>query len=48
MADKLGPLSDGSPRDASKMVSNSHMSLYVGLALAVIVIACALYWLSMA
>ena len=36
MADKLGPLSDGSPRDASKMVS--RMSMYVGLGLAAIVI----------
>lgn len=48
MADKLGPLSDGSPRDASKMVSNSHVSLYVGLVLAAIVIGFALYWLSTA
>jgi hypothetical protein len=44
MADKLGPLSDGSPRDASKMGSNSHVSLYVGLVLAAIVIGFALYW----
>jgi hypothetical protein len=48
MADKLGPLSDGSPRDASKMVSNSRMSMYVGLGLAAIVIGFALYWSSMA
>jgi hypothetical protein len=47
MADKLGPLSDGSPRDASKMGSNSHASLYVGLVLAAIVIGFALYWFSM-
>jgi multisubunit Na+/H+ antiporter MnhC subunit len=46
MADKLGPLSDGSPRDASKMVSNSHRYLYGGLVLAAIVIGFALYWFS--
>ena len=28
-ADKLGPLSDGSPRDASTMGNKSHASLYV-------------------
>ena len=44
MADKLGPLSDGSPRDARKMGSNSHASLYVGLVLAVIAIVIVLYW----
>jgi hypothetical protein len=43
MADKLGPLK-GSPRDASKMGSNSHVSLYVGLLLAAIVVGIALYW----
>jgi multisubunit Na+/H+ antiporter MnhC subunit len=48
MADKLGPLSDGSPRDASKMGSNSHVYLYVALVLAAIVIGFALYWFSMA
>jgi hypothetical protein len=47
MADKLGPLSDGAPRDASQMGSNSHTSLYVGLTLAVIVIGFALYYFSM-
>ena len=47
MADKLGPLSDGSPRDASKMGSNSHTSLYVGLVLAVITIGIVLYWSGM-
>ena len=47
MADKLDPLSDGSPRDASKMGSNSHTSLYVGLVLAVITIGIVLYWSGM-
>ena len=44
MADKLNNLSDRTPRDASKMGSNSHVSLYVGLLLAAIVIGLALYW----
>jgi hypothetical protein len=47
MADKLGPLSDGTPRDASKMGSTSHAYLYVGLALAAIVVGLALYWYGM-
>lgn len=47
MADKLDHLSDGSPRDASKMGSNSHVSLYVGLLLAAIAIGFALYWSGM-
>jgi hypothetical protein len=47
MADKLGPLSDGSPRDASKMGSNSHVSVYVGLVLLAIVVGFALYWSGM-
>jgi hypothetical protein len=45
MADKLDPLSDRSPRDASKM--GSHASLYVGLVLAVIAIGIVLYWSGM-
>ena len=44
MADKLGPLSDGSPRDAGKMGISSHASLYVGLVLAVIATIIVLYW----
>jgi hypothetical protein len=47
MADKLDNLSDGTPRDASKMGSNSHVSLYVGLLLAAIVVGFALYWSGM-
>jgi hypothetical protein len=47
MADKLGPLSDGTPRDASKMGSTSHVYLYAGLVLAAIVIGAALYWYGM-
>ena len=47
MADKLGPLSDGSPRDASKMGSNSHVSIYVGLVLLAIAVGFALYWSGM-
>ena len=38
MADDLGPLSDKTPRDPSKMGSSSHTSLYAGLLLAAIVI----------
>ena len=45
MADQLGPLSDKTPRDASKMVSNSYASLYVGAAIALIGgLLIALYW----
>ena len=44
MADKLNKLSDGAPRDASKMGSNSHVSLYVGLLLIAVVIGLAVYW----
>ena len=44
MADKLGPLSDKTPRDASKMGSNDHTSLYVGASIAVIGLAIVLYW----
>ena len=44
MADKLGPLSDKTPRDASKMASNSHTSLYVGVAIGVIGLVIVLYW----
>ena len=47
MADKLGPISDGSPRDASKMGSNSHVSIFVGLVLLAIVVGFALYWSGM-
>ena len=47
MADKLGPISDGSPRDASKMGSNSHVSIYVGLVLLAIAVGFALYWSGM-
>ncbi|HEY8273228.1 MAG TPA: hypothetical protein VIG56_01665 [Pseudolabrys sp.] len=47
MADNLGPLSDKTPRDASKMGSNDHMSLYVGAALAIIGIVIVLYWAGM-
>ena len=47
MADKLGPLSDKTPRDASKMGSNDHMSLYVGAAIAVIGLVVVLYWAGM-
>ena len=43
MTNKLGPLSDKTPRDPSKMGSNSHTSLYIGL-LAAIVIGFVLYW----
>ena len=44
MADDLGPLSDGKPRDASKMGTSSHTTLYVGLLIAAIVVGIALYW----
>lgn len=44
MADQLGPLSDEMPRDASKMGSNSHTSLYVGGVLAMIGLIIVLYW----
>ena len=44
MADKLNNLSDGTPRDASKMGGNTHVSVYVGLLLAAIAIGLALYW----
>jgi hypothetical protein len=47
MADELGPLSDRTPRDASKMGSNSRTSLYVGLALALIGLVIVLYWSGM-
>ena len=47
MANKLGPISDGSPRDASKMGSNSHVSIFVGLVLLAIVVGFALYWSGM-
>ena len=47
MADKLGPISDGSPRDARKMGSNSHVSIFVGLVLLAIVVGFALYWSGM-
>ena len=47
MADKLGPISDGSPRDASKKGSNSHVSIFVGLVLLAIVVGFALYWSGM-
>ena len=44
MADEIGPLSDTTPRDASKMGGNSHTSLYVGVALGVIAMVIVLYW----
>ena len=44
MADQLGPLSDKTPRDASKMGSNDHTSVYVGVALGIIGLALILYW----
>lgn len=44
MADKLGPLSDRTPRDASQMGSNSHVSLYVALVVAIIIGALLVYW----
>ena len=44
MADEIGPLSDKTPRDASKMGSNDHTSLYVGAALGVIAMVVILYW----
>jgi hypothetical protein len=44
MADQLGPLSDKTPRDATKMGSNDYTSLYVGAALAVIGLGLVLYW----
>jgi hypothetical protein len=44
MADQIGPLSDKTPRDPSKMGSNDHTSLYVGAALAVIGLGIILYW----
>jgi hypothetical protein len=42
MADKFDRLSDGSPRDASLMGSNSHVPLYVGLLLAAVIVGLAL------
>jgi hypothetical protein len=47
MAEKFGPLSDRTPRDASKMGSNSYTSLYVGVVLAAIAIVIVLYWTGM-
>ena len=47
MADKIGPLSDRTPRDASKMGDNSYTSLYVGVALAVIGLVIVLFWAGM-
>ncbi len=47
MADKLNNLSDGTPRDASKMGSDTPVSLYVGLVLAAIAIGFAFYWFDM-
>jgi hypothetical protein len=49
MADKLGPLSDRTPRDASQMGSNSHVALYVGaLVVAIIIGAVLVYWYNVA
>ena len=47
MADKLGPLTDRTPRDASKMGSNRFTSLYVGATLAIIGLVIVLYWAGM-
>ena len=47
MADEIGPLSDKTPRDASKMGSNDRVSLYVGVALAIIGLVIVLYWAGM-
>ncbi len=47
MTDKLNKLSDKTPRDASKMGSNTHVPLYVGLVLAAIAIGFAFYWFGM-
>ena len=47
MAYKLRPLSDKTPRDASKMGSTDHTSLYVGAALAIIGLVVVLYWAGM-
>ena len=44
MADEIGPLSNKTPRDASKMGSNDHTSIYVGAVLAIIGLAIVLYW----
>jgi hypothetical protein len=44
MADKLGPLTDRTPGDASKMGSNRFTSLYVGATLAIIGFVIVLYW----
>jgi hypothetical protein len=47
MADELGPLSDRTPRDASKMGSNSYTGIYVGVALAAIALVIVVYWAGM-
>ena len=47
MADKLGPLTDRTPRDASKMGSNRYTSLYVGAVLAIIGLVIVLFWAGM-
>ena len=47
MADKLGPLTDRTPRDTSKMESNRDTSLYVGATLAIIGLVIVLYWVGM-
>ena len=47
MADKLGPLTDRTPRDASKMGSNRFTSLYVGATFAIIGLVIVLYWAGM-
>ena len=44
MADKLGPPTDRTPRDASKMGSNRFTSLYVGAVLSIIGLVIVLYW----
>jgi hypothetical protein len=44
MADEIGPLSDKTPRDASKMGSNDYTSLYVGMAIVLIGLVIVLYW----
>jgi hypothetical protein len=47
MADKLGPLTGRTPRDASKMGTNRYPSLYVGVTLAIIGLVIVLYWAGM-
>jgi hypothetical protein len=44
MAGKLGPLTDQTPRDASKLGSNPYTPRYLGVTFAIIGLVMVLYW----